>query len=1762
MNTTVKVALRVRPLTSNEQLNNCSESIAYVPNEPQINIVGSDKSFTFDYIFDDTTKQREVYEKCAKELVERFTEGFNATILAYGQTGSGKTYSMGTGHQYQQGDEAIVPRAAHAIFSQLTDHQEKDPAMEFQVYVSFLELYNEELIDLLQTPRTRKDTIQVREDGLGGISWHGVKEQQVTSAKDIMDWLHKGSMARTTAATDMNQTSSRSHAIFSVILKQQRSEEAEAPAEGEETEEAAAKDRPLRKFSSKFHFVDLAGSERLKRTRAVGDRAKEGISINAGLLALGNVISALGDESRRSSFIPYRDSKLTRLLQDSLGGNSTTLMVACISPSDSDINETVSTLVYANRARNIRNRVVINQDFDGVGGAEVAKLRAEINRLKMENQAFKAMGAGPTTELNQRRAAEEIKSLRGEVTRLRERLKENSDELCDVLAERDTLLVERDVAGDANIEAHPIMVTYHRNVIQLKERLIAAEDQALELQQLLTQKPAAVFGRRPGTSPKRKVSPIRKKFDPITDDDHDADGEHEERKDGSPARGRQPKRKSRQSSRAVSRFDFGAHTVSGLTAAEPAKLPTSPPLAQVDLSAGGASSWFSNLKAEENQPLRRAARAGTGDNVDKAKEDIRRGLLLLKAEKNGVGMDMDLFSLLDPGATAAVKMTPASSRRRDSMTSSMSSGSSRSRFQIMPTLEDVANGNAISPMRSSSSFSFPLPPGQTSWKETQSPQDQKVFFEAEQKAQETLANAMKAMHRFSFPLSSSDTMSISQQQSRIAAAIQLQKAAGVPLPDSDAGSAHDTASVVGSISARSSHRSSRFPPTAPSVDFSVTRSSSSRHEGSFAGSRRRSSALFEKDELVVKLAQAEADLMNLEQHYEEEIQMMKERIREAEMDRERDNKIPGSAKVKYEAKIKQLMTQLSDLEHKFNEVSKVANEKRSVNESQLRSLRNAVETLKTEKQRMLKRMKEDAERIKEINATNDREIQLLRRAEKAASDARKKAENELVQQQRNATMHRTNNSSANTQAKVTGLLKKPQAPKGISKAPRRTPRLGSPDRSNDRDTAASSRGKSRQSATRQHVNVTQKKLVIDRAIYAYISGQQTINVMDDLLKKRQRLNSEKLELEQERERVVRDTALKEERDEAEVAQETQYMDDRLTMIEAEGAYINARIRALQAEAAALGVLTTIEKANKEDGKDGSAANEEEEELIIKLIRQGMAEDSMALPPGSGPLDSFESAIGILRSLNGDEAREFSEMLFEDMVSVRTNENALSVQAAHQEKVIDELKQALQSMRQAAVGATLGYEKRCDGLEQQLRQLGGSPAMTPAPGPHTDGSSEDDEHDAEVAGIFRGDNAGSSSLSRKDSKDSLLTPLPENRSGSASDAVLDGKAKRASAIFDQLYEDAMKTSDVGTPKIGGELSRLMMSDKRRVSFVMGSEMPTLMEHESEQMHNPQPQPQQAQSGRPRLVRSNSATTGSTLQRKPSVSDLRSKTPSTHRRSGSTSAGSGNSQVLPGGRPNNMSRPSMDSLKGRRSSTPSVGAPPLPLKSRNRNSGVPSTNTDQPLPSPAQHHRGAPPPPINTGFATGHQPTLRHAKSQQLNSNRMSLDNRRSSTPTPGSGQPAKRLLRSDSDGTGMGRQTRPPSRVAMPSPGLHGAFDAEHNNRRVSGHFDEGHSGGMSIFERLASGHTQSSHARAVATRNATHPTLASAPAGGSMMTSGNMNSHGFQQIQQQQLQARGRPSSGEQSEGHEQWGNQSESSVTSSLEDPSPAMHEEAVSVF
>uniref|UniRef100_A0AAR2KWY4 Kinesin-like protein n=1 Tax=Pygocentrus nattereri TaxID=42514 RepID=A0AAR2KWY4_PYGNA len=382
----VRVALRCRPLVPKEINEGCQCCLTFVPGEPQV-VVGNDKAFTYDYVFDPTTEQEEVFNAAVSPLLSGLFKGYNATVLAYGQTGSGKTFSMGGTYTSAQENEPVVgviPRVIKRIFQEKTKRTDS----EFIINVSYLEIYNEEILDLLCTSKD-KPVISIREDPKDGIKIVGLTEKEVLTAQEMVGCLELGNSARTVGSTAMNAASSRSHAIFTINLEQRR---------GGDKSDAVV---------SKLHLVDLAGSERQKKTKAEGDRLKEGISINRGLLSLGNVISALGDESKKGTFVPYRDSKLTRLLQDSLGGNSHTLMIACVSPADSNIEETINTLRYADRARKIKNKPVLNIDPQA---AEMKRLKQQVQELQV--MLLHARGGVAPTEQNNEKLQSKLEELK------------------------------------------------------------------------------------------------------------------------------------------------------------------------------------------------------------------------------------------------------------------------------------------------------------------------------------------------------------------------------------------------------------------------------------------------------------------------------------------------------------------------------------------------------------------------------------------------------------------------------------------------------------------------------------------------------------------------------------------------------------------------------------------------------------------------------------------------------------------------------------------------------------------------------------------------------------------------------------------------------------------------------------------------------------------------------------------------------------------------------------------------------------------------------------------------------------------------------------------------------------------------------------------------------------------------------------------------------------------------------------------------------
>jgi chromosome segregation ATPase len=369
------------------------------------------KQFIFDRVFKEDAAQQDVWGYVS-DSVNSFVQGYNVSILAYGQSGSGKSYTMGTSGPQEQDDPAhmgIIPRAAQTLFEKLNaasvrpmsglrtpkrysthaSAQSIPGDSSWTLKATYVEIYNEQLRDLLvpeTVPQADRGTVAIREDTKGRILLTGLTQYDINSADDIYDALNFGSSIRQTDATAINARSSRSHAVFSLNLVQRKNDLGTSTPKREHIRaspsESAIRPDSIVTIDSKLHFVDLAGSERLKNTGATGDRAKEGISINAGLASLGKVISQLSSK-HANSHISYRDSRLTRLLQDSLGGNAITFMVACVTPATFHMNETLNTLDYARRARSIQVRPEIQQSHEESDKqAAIDRLRAEVSFLR------------------------------------------------------------------------------------------------------------------------------------------------------------------------------------------------------------------------------------------------------------------------------------------------------------------------------------------------------------------------------------------------------------------------------------------------------------------------------------------------------------------------------------------------------------------------------------------------------------------------------------------------------------------------------------------------------------------------------------------------------------------------------------------------------------------------------------------------------------------------------------------------------------------------------------------------------------------------------------------------------------------------------------------------------------------------------------------------------------------------------------------------------------------------------------------------------------------------------------------------------------------------------------------------------------------------------------------------------------------------------------------------------------------------------------
>jgi len=360
MSNNVRVVCRFRPLNSKEIAQ--GEGVIFsVPDEERMTVTLNGQeygkhSFTFDKVFDGTCTQKEVYEYAAKPVVEDIMKGYNGTIFVYGQTSSGKTHTMQGPSIDDQQLRGIIPRMNSTIFEGV---QNADQNIEFLVKASYIEIYKEKIRDLLDNS---KGNLQVREEKTKGIWVDGATEVYVSSEQDVLDVIRTGSQNRAIAETKMNSESSRSHSIFILTVNQKNLAD-------------------LSNKTGKLYLVDLAGSEKVEKTGAQGNTLDEAKMINKSLSALGNVINALTDG--KSSHVPYRDSKLTRVLQESLGGNSRTTLVINCSPASYNEAETLSTLRFGTRAKSIKNSAKVNAERS-VGELKIllAKAEKEIARLQ------------------------------------------------------------------------------------------------------------------------------------------------------------------------------------------------------------------------------------------------------------------------------------------------------------------------------------------------------------------------------------------------------------------------------------------------------------------------------------------------------------------------------------------------------------------------------------------------------------------------------------------------------------------------------------------------------------------------------------------------------------------------------------------------------------------------------------------------------------------------------------------------------------------------------------------------------------------------------------------------------------------------------------------------------------------------------------------------------------------------------------------------------------------------------------------------------------------------------------------------------------------------------------------------------------------------------------------------------------------------------------------------------------------------------------
>ncbi|CAL8389080.1 unnamed protein product [Boreogadus saida] len=435
----VKVLCRFRPLNEAE----ITRGDKYIPKfKDDDTVVITGKPYVFDRVLPPNSQQEQVYDACAKQIVKDVLEGYNGTIFAYGQTSSGKTHTM-EGKLHNPQLMGIIPRISNDIFDHIYSMDEN---LEFHIKVSYFEIYMDKIRDLLDVSKTN---LAVHEDKNRVPYVKGCTERFVSSPEEVMDVIDQGKANRHVAVTNMNEHSSRSHSIFLINIKQ----------ENVETE---------KKLSGKLYLVDLAGSEKVSKTGAEGAVLDEAKNINKSLSALGNVISALAEGTK--SHVPYRDSKMTRILQDSLGGNCRTTIIICCSPSVYNEAETKSTLMFGQRAKTIKNTVCLNLE-----------LTAEEWKKKYEKEKEKSKSR---KKIIQRLEAELNRWRNGEAVPEAEQQPARNVEQCDNTPVIDNLPESTEGGGEKTDVSCQERSKYEEEIVSLYKQLDDKDDEINQSSQL------------------------------------------------------------------------------------------------------------------------------------------------------------------------------------------------------------------------------------------------------------------------------------------------------------------------------------------------------------------------------------------------------------------------------------------------------------------------------------------------------------------------------------------------------------------------------------------------------------------------------------------------------------------------------------------------------------------------------------------------------------------------------------------------------------------------------------------------------------------------------------------------------------------------------------------------------------------------------------------------------------------------------------------------------------------------------------------------------------------------------------------------------------------------------------------------------------------------------------------------------------------------------------------------------------------------------